>query len=451
VGPSILSEYPEIDLILQGEGEQPLVKLLVELDEAGDARHEYVAKRRREPPPPLWEVDRLDRLPMPDYDEFAAQAEQQGIAWWLPIEGSRGCWWDRTKRTGNPKANCYFCNLNVQWNGYREKSSVRVVEELDHLTERYQNTNVYFLDNIIRIKGVEDLARGIARLGKDFRIFYELRANVTPMELLALREAGLSAVQLGIEALSPGVLDRIGKGTTVLQNLQAMRTCQELGITNIANLILDFPGCTAEEVTQTRDCILRYAIAYEPCGESTYHLGMGSTLDTLRGEFGITNLRNDDAAKTSLPEGVFRRLKLFDLTFDHVAPVSWDPVREACETWRRKYQEAGRPLLSYQDGGSFLRIEDRRVDHNIVTLAGAHRAVYLACMEAKSRDQTVRHLGGQLSAADVEALLGELVEAGLTYTEGGRYLSLAVATRPEFAARRMRRSAMAVEAERQAG
>ena len=72
----------------------------------------------------------MDALPLPDYDEYAALAEKHGLLWLLSIEGSRGCWWDRSRRSGNARATCHFCNLNVQWMGYREKSVARLVAEV---------------------------------------------------------------------------------------------------------------------------------------------------------------------------------------------------------------------------------------------------------------------------------------------------------------------------------
>lgn len=436
VGPSILAEYECIDFVVQGEGERPLVALL-QSKEGGPLPPQGILSRGDAKPAALWEVDRLDDLPVPDYDEYAALALERGIDWWIPVEGSRGCWWDRTKRAGNPKSTCYFCNLNVQWNGYREKSVTRVVEELDELSDRYANTNVYFLDNIIRARGVTDLANAISGLEKDFSIFYEMRANVSPMEILLLWESGLSSTQFGIEALSNAVLKRIGKGTTVMQNLQVMRTCEELGVANYANVMIDFPGCTAEDVEETRRAIRDYAIVYRPCDVTRFHLGVESTVDQLRSEFGVTNVRNTDKARAGLPEPVFRRLHLLDLSFDRSVLVDWSSVEEACAAWKKRHRDVGGPLLQYQDGRSFLRVEDRRSGYNLVTFDGLHREIYLACMEARRRDELVAHFAG-VSERDVDEVLGEFVDASLMYREGNRYLSLATASRPAIAARRMR-------------
>jgi ribosomal peptide maturation radical SAM protein 1 len=446
VGVSILAEYPAIDHVVQGEGELPLLALLDAIAGGGPvgsssgvlSREEGRAPAR---PAPLHEVDSLDALPLPDYGEYAEHAIELGIDWALPVEGSRGCWWDRAARTGNPKATCYFCNLNVQWKGYREKNAERLIGEVRELSERYQITKVFFLDNIIRVHGITELARGIAALGKDLELFYEMRANVRPDELVALWEAGLTHAQFGIEALSSSVLKRIGKGTRAIQNLEAMKTCFELGVRHGGNLITSFPGSTDAEVAETVETIRRFAVAYEPCAISVFALGVNSTVDALRAEFGVTNVRNLDALSAVLPDKARTRLKLFDRNFDAANPADWTPVKDAVAAWRERQRAIGEPLLSYTDGGSFLRIIDRRQDHRIAVLEGLQRALYLGCMRIRSGREIAARFGEE--AMDV---MRQLVELDLVFEEGGRYLALATAQSARVAAARIRAEAADAEA-----
>lgn len=446
VGPSILSEYPFVDHIVQGEGELPFLEIVravrsgarVPADPGGILTRVRGALRTVGPAS-LREVPSLDDLPIPDFDAYAALAEEHRIDWLLPVEGSRGCWWDRTKRTGDPKATCFFCNLNVQWSGYREKSVARVVSEVDALTERYERARVFFLDNILRHRGEEALADGLASLGKDLELFYEMRANVRPHALLKLWEAGLSSTQFGIEGLSTSYLRRIGKGTTVIQNLEVMKICFELGIENGCNFIIDFPGSTEDEVAETVRNIERFALPYQPAQITGFQLGVESTLDRLRDEFGITEVRNSEIARIGLPAEVASRLQLFDLEFDPPAgSVSWDPVREAVARWSERHAAESRALLlSYRTGRDFLRIVDRRVAHEEYTLSGASRDVYLYCTEIRSREAVLRRFAGS-PRAEIEDTIASLVELDLLYEENGKLLALAVAATPQAAARRIR-------------
>jgi ribosomal peptide maturation radical SAM protein 1 len=456
VGPSLLSEYAFVDHVIQGEGERPLVAL-IDAVARGETLPDTPGVLSRATAPlhprgaPFWETERLDDLPLPDYDEYAARAEEHAIDWQMPLEGSRGCWWDRTHRTGDPRDTCYFCNLNIQWGVYREKSAAKIARELGALSDRHRNLKVYFVDNILRHRGVVELAEAIRAEGKELEIFYEMRASVRPYDVLAMWEAGLRATQFGIEGLSTSYLARIGKGTTTMQNLSAMRLCAELGIANHANLIVDFPGSTQAEVDETRENILSYALSFDPPSVTTFHLGMDCTVDAQREAMGITRVRNPDRYRPALPDDVWSRLDLADLDFDPVAPgVDWGPVREARARWAELHgRRRGGPLLLYRDGGSFLVVEDERFgDFRSGTFDAVARDVYLFATEPRSLDQIERRLHGRASPAQVAEALGRFVEYKLMFREGDRFLALAVAPSPAAAARRIRRAHAEEEARR---
>lgn len=458
VGPSILRQYPFVDYVVQGEGELPLRALLSALErgdrEAAAATKGVVAQATAERltgGAEMWEVPDMNELPIPSYDEYVEQVESLGMPldWFIPLEGSRGCWWDRVGRTGNARDTCYFCNLNLQWKGYREKTIERVASEMLELSERYANTRVFFLDNIIRHKGTIELASAIEASGRDFELFHEMRANVTPLEWVRLRDAGLEAVQVGIEGLSTSYLRRIGKGTTGMQNLQAMRYLRELDIAHFGNLIIDFPGATKEEVDETLDILVNYAICYDPLDAVSFRLGRDSTVYRLSAEFPITNIRNRSMFGDILPEEVDRNLKLFDLSFDFTeAPADWARVREFCIRLRRDRPTniLRKPYLSYRTGQSFLRIYDRRGqladiyrslgygDHFIAQLPYGRTLVlrderakmYTFCMRARTLDEIREQFSG-LAASEIDAILDEWSAERLVFREGKRVLALAVA------------------------
>lgn len=445
VGPSLLAEYPAIDCIIQGEGEQPLVAVLDALAEGEPVPlvGGVLSRALRGPTPKgvgLWEVPRLDALPLPNYDEYAEKAAASGLEWAFTLEASRGCWWDRTKRTGDARSTCYFCNLNVQWGPYREKSPERIADEVAELTRRYKNLRLYFVDNIARARGFEAFAEALRGLRMDLDVFLEFRANATPWEVLLAWEAGVRMAQFGIEALSTPLLQRIGKGTTTIQNLQAMRLCMELRIRNYANLIVDFPGTTDAEIAESCEVIEKYALGFEPTTISRFQLGVDSTVDALQSEFAITNVRNAEKYRTGLPPDVEARLSLFDLDYDCGVPVGdARPLREVCERWRALHREhGGRPLLVYRDGGTFLTVEDEREDFSTGTFEGLSREAYLYCMQIRSLAALRKRFGAHPEADRLEAVLDELVGWRIMFREGDRFLALAVATEPAIAARRIR-------------
>jgi radical SAM superfamily enzyme YgiQ (UPF0313 family) len=251
-------------------------------------------------------------------------------------------------------------------------------------------------------------------------------------------------VQFGIEGLSNAYLKRIGKGTSVIQNLQAMKTCYELKIDHIANLLSGFPGSTEGEVEETVDAVLRYALPYQPLRISFYGIGLGSTVERLKDAFGLTNLRNADFWKVGLPEAVYERLDLLDRSAEYPS-ADWKPLSRVVARWRRAHEVARTSkylhLLSYVDGGDFLTIADiRSRSMRVRRLDAWERGVYLSAMEiVRHEDLVQRHTDGreeQISRLD--SLLKDFTRDALMYRDGTQYLSLAVAPFPDFAARRIR-------------
>jgi hypothetical protein len=219
-----------------------------------------------------------------------------------------------------------------------------------------------------------------------------------------------------------------------------MRLCSEFGIRHLANLITDFPGSTAAEVAATVRTIDSSAFGYAPLTPVQFGLGVGSTVDLLRTEFGVENVRNCDLFRAGLPHEVWRRLELIELDFDVTAPrVDWNPVREACARWADAHSQASPPRIIYRDGGTFLHIEDTRSGRRQAgTVEGSAREIYLYCMELRTREQLHRRFAGQLDDSSVDDMLRAFGEERLMHVEGGRYLSLAVAHSPSAAAARIR-------------
>ena len=440
-GRTVMSEYRCFDYLVEGEGERAFVTLLdaVEREHRGD-RPAAIPTSGSIVSEGAAELA-MDMLPLPDYDEYAARAERLGVSWLIPLEASRGCWWDRTKRTGDPKDTCFFCSLNVQWGGYREKSSERVVREMVALSDRYRNLNFFFNDNILRVKGVETMAAAIKDSEREYWFFHELRANVTPYELLLLSEAGLSSVQIGIEGLSASLLRRINKGTSPILNLSAMKHCAELGVRSISNLIAEFPGSTEHEVAETCEVILEYALALQPLKVAGFRLTGESTVDALRDDFGIANVRNLDLYRSGLPADVWHRLELFDRDFDQIAPTAdWSPVRQAVARWSGLHRGNKKGhLLIYRSGLDYITIEDSRFgDFRAATFEGIERDLYVYCMEVRTFGQIAKRFRATVSERAIRHALQLFVENRIMYAEQDRYLSLAMAPTPRIASKRIR-------------
>src|SRR5262249_22454474 len=141
------------------------------------------------------------------------------------------------------KSHCKFCGLNGNTMTFRRKSPDRVIQELSTLADRYGIRTVMMADNILDMGYFKDLMPRLK--GHNFELFYEIKPNLKRQHLRSLWEAGVAAVQPGIESLDSSVLALMAKGCTTLQNVQVLRWCHELGIRTFWSILYGFPGETS--------------------------------------------------------------------------------------------------------------------------------------------------------------------------------------------------------------
>jgi len=446
MGKSLLQCFPEIDFVIQGEGELPLVRLvnLVENSQeyASEApipglfsRHFYNGSKR------VSQVPDLDELPIPDYADYfnhlKSLTPEKMFLPKMPMEISRGCWW-RKKAGPNGSAGCAFCNLNLQWHGYRAKSRDRTVKELETLTEKHQILSVSFMDNLLPARGLETLFERIKGLGKDLRLFSELRATTPNDILVAMGGAGMQEVQIGIESLSSRLLRKINKGTSAMDNMEIMKNCESSGTPNVTgNLILGFPSSDELDVAETLAC-LEFIFPFRPLKGIPFWLGYGSGVFEMPDTYGIKRLRNHPYYAYFFPPEILRGLRLMVQGYQGGIRYQnriWKPVKKKLEEWRNTYRELHRvpgagPILSYQDGHTFMIIRQRRIGDYDMThrLQGTSRRIYLFCQTQRSLPQILSRFPG-FGEEKVGSFLNMMVGKHLMFNEGEKYLSLAVQAR----------------------
>jgi len=448
MGRSLLEVFPDIDFVISGEGEKPLVHVLKCLIESrGSDSPEPMAglfsrdpERRAETASLSQEPD-LDRLPVPDYREYFdrlnALPPPKRFFPKLPVEMSRGCWWRKPPSQGEPTG-CAFCNLNIQWAGYRAKSHHNIIAQLRALSEGHQILSLSFMDNLLPAKNMDRLFRRIAKENKDYRLFAEIRATTRKEALAAMGAAGTAEVQVGIEALSTGLLKKMNKGTTAIQNLEIMKNCETPGLPRLTgNVILNFPGSDQNDVEETLKN-LSFALPFRPLKGTPFWLGYGSPVWQNPKAFGIKKVRNHPFYARFFSPEVLKNLDLMIQGYHggmRDQARLWRPVKQALEGWKTAYlslhqnPKAG-PILSYQDGGDFMIIRQRQFRSEAMThrLRGTSRRIYLFCQENRSLSQIV----GQFPDFGEEAILpflNMMVDKKLMFKEGARYLSLAVPLR----------------------
>ncbi len=427
LGRSLLRNFPQIDYIVDGEGETPLAGLCRLLTGAATTMPDRILCRtevaERVPAP---EISDLDSLPTPEYtpyfDEIKAVFPDHPFIPVVPMEFSRGCWWNR----------CTFCNLNLQWRGYRHKSATKLTADLELLTARHQCLDYTFTDNALPPREADRFFERLAKIDTDYRFFAEIRAIGELERLASYRRGGLDTVQVGIEALSSSLLRRMEKGVRVIDNVAIMKLTQTAGIHLEGNLIVEFPGSTVEEVADTLDT-LEYLLPFRPLSPAVFFLGTGSPAQQRPRDFGITATLQHRKNRGLFPADMLKSLELLARDYRGDRELQrrrWRPVTDRLARWRAFHDKragACRPALAYRNGGTFLLIRQEQPEGPVLRhrLQGTSRAIYLFCEKVRGIDDILARFE-QLKQAPLLAFLNELCRKRLMFREGNLFLSLAV-------------------------
>lgn len=441
---SFPSAFSGIDYLVLGEGERPLTELLRFLlspdgQPAGTPPPAgvLVAGEKTTLPHRFSQLDRLEDLPIPDYDDYfgllASFPAQQRFFPTLPLEASRGCWWHRPDRSARFNG-CSFCNLNLQWNGYRTKPAEQVTGEVFRLVQRYQVLSLAFADNAFPLNQVKAIFDGIAELGCDLAIFAELRAETSPAVLQKMKQAGVDTVQIGIEALSSRLLSKMNKGARAIDNLSVMKHCEAAGITSASNLILHFPSSDEQDVSETLGT-LEFSRWYRPLKPVGFWLGLESPVYRFPDRFQIRSTFNHPNLNKLFPAPMARAMRFIIQGYrgDRKRQRQlWRPVETKIRQWEADYaamrrRTGGRPTLIFRDGGRFLIIDQHFPNHPVEKhrLTGMSAEIYRYCHIPRHIEQ-IAGLTTSHRPAQVRAFLASMVDKHLIFQEKKYYLSLAI-------------------------
>jgi anaerobic magnesium-protoporphyrin IX monomethyl ester cyclase len=255
---------PDIDVILRGEGEGSVAALVEALAQGfpldgipgltfrrgGAVRHN----------PPSGEMVAMDALPFAAYHLLAGYRYNphppHGLRRpFMAVVTSRGC-----------PYGCAYCSKPVFGNRFRARSPERVIEELAYLHRTLGIREVAFYDDVFTLdqSRAAEIAERIIASGLKLAWTCETRVNLVSEDLLRLmKRAGCFAIAYGLESASPDILERLHKGISRDQVVQAVRQTREAGIETIGYLMLGSPGETPETIRQTialaRELKLDYA------------------------------------------------------------------------------------------------------------------------------------------------------------------------------------------------
>jgi ribosomal peptide maturation radical SAM protein 1 len=441
-GAAVHRNFPFVDFVVRGEGEEVFPRLLQALQQAPEAPSSAVADipglcHRADGvsvanPMPTGPMPPSAILP-PDYsgyfERLAASVARNWVEPKLVVEGARGCWWGE-------KHHCTFCGLNGSFMQFRSKSPDTFYQEIMDLAERHRVLDMYVVDNILDMRYLSTVLPRIIGSGYDLRMHIEIKANMRRPQLQVLADAGLIYVQPGIESLNSRVLDLMDKGVSGCQNVRMLRDAAETGLSVSWNYLHGFPGETAED--------------YEPViGQlpALEHLNPPVDLSARiaierfspyfnRPELGFTGLRPEEhyLFTYDLPEE-----ELHDLAYVFQAPergigsATVNRLNDAIGAWKKHHTDA---RLTHTDLGDEIVLVSRRhsFDWRTLRLTDPFAVAAFRLLDqphspkALHRKLTADPAFGDRTARDVQDLLTEWTAKGVAFTDAGQYVHIAPAS-----------------------
>jgi radical SAM superfamily enzyme YgiQ (UPF0313 family) len=243
-----LKEYPAVDIIVRGEGENTIIELAEKL-EAG-AKLEGVLgityrddkTIRRNPDRPY--IKDLDSIPFPAHHLMPLDKLKHNGKLLVPLVSSRGCvYW------------CDFCStVRMFGRGYRMRSAKNVVDEMQWVHDQYGVDQVTFYDDAFSVDRNRVMQICKELHDRNLKLLWDCgtRVDMVDRELMqTMKNAGCIAVWMGVESGSEEILGAMKKSIKLEQTRQAYKTAHKVGLMTIANVVLGFPGETEKTAKET--------------------------------------------------------------------------------------------------------------------------------------------------------------------------------------------------------
>lgn len=445
MGRELARRYPFIDLVVSGEADLLIAPLVAGLLRGVPWQANGELRPFVDPQASTGSflqaalVPSLADQPRPDFDAyFRDLARHPGVATGLdvqvPMESSRGCWWGQ-------KHHCTFCGLNGATMGFRSKPAAAVAQDVRATVAKYPGRRICFVDNIMDRGYFDALLPELAGLASGAEFFYEIKSNVTRAQVRALRDAGVRHVQPGIESLSDQVLALMRKGVSAMQNLQLLKWSMEYGVRVDWNVLWGFPGESPDDYAAMARMVPALVHLEPPARGARIRLDRHSPNYRQAAAFGFRRVRPSASygwVYDDLPPEALENLAYF-FEADHALDARLDgytrPLAEAIEAWQRAHRASTFFHLQRENAVVLVDTRPNRRERQVRTLPALASRLVAACDSARSLPGLARELP-DVAPQDIGEALGELCRDDVMWSDGRRYLSLAVSLTTYLESRR---------------
>lgn len=260
-----LSDCPELDGCVLGEGEETVVDLadvvssdgsLLSIDGLALRVDRGVVRTR-----PRNRIRSIDKIAPPDWGVFPIEpylvnelgyGVNRGRS--MPILATRGCPYQ-----------CTFCSSPFMWTTrWLARDTDLLLDEMDMYIRKYQISNFDFYDltAIVKRDWILEFCKKMMRRGLTctWQLPSGTRSEAIDEEVVEwLYKSGCRNVSYAPESGSPTVLKRIKKKVNLDRMLGSMRAAVQAGMNVKSNIIIGFPAETHHEILETLGFVYRMA------------------------------------------------------------------------------------------------------------------------------------------------------------------------------------------------
>lgn len=439
MGAVIAERVPAVDFVFSGPALITLprfIRHLLDDDQAAvDAIPGIVSERNARHPAMRRAIgaDRpIDEVLRPDYASFVGSLEEHptlretGSAEpMLFFETSRGCWWGQ-------RSHCTFCGLNGQGMDYRAMAPELAVEQFNWLFEfAPAYTSLFCTDNVMPKSYPREVFEKLDP-PPGTSIYYEVKLPLSRQDIVRMVQAGVNAVQPGIEALASKTLKLMGKGTTAFHNLQFLKHCREFGMFPDWNLLIGFPREDPSVYEKYSQELPKLQHLPPPHNVYMVRFDRYSPYYNRRDEFEL-DLHPVDYYPLIYP---FEAADIADLAYffadqnigDYTLnAIEWkDILGEQIREWREAWEKAGGPpcdlYLESDDDGRWWIFDTRSGKRDKHSVDGVTASI----VQQLSSPIRSHQIGSSTGAGEAEIAerVGWLDDHGMLFHEDGKVFSL---------------------------
>jgi radical SAM superfamily enzyme YgiQ (UPF0313 family) len=247
------------DYITMDDGEQPLLALLLHLQDASrPLLRTYVRegkKVRLKTSPELTDLHHRDTgtptyvgLPLSQYVSLFEMLNPMHRLWsdgrWNKLTVAKGCYWKK----------CTFCDLSLDYiSRYETATADLLVDRIEALVAETGQTGFHFVDEAAPPAMLRALAERLCARKVAITWWGNIRfeKSFTPELVELLARSGCVGVSGGLEVASDRLLALMQKGVTVAQVARVTRAFSTAGILVHAYLMYGFPTQTEQETVDS--------------------------------------------------------------------------------------------------------------------------------------------------------------------------------------------------------